>query len=489
MIEKNTLNLKANTPTTAKSTSSLLAQPWRVLVVDDDADIQSVTRLILANVVFKNRPIELISAHSAAEARDILTKQTNIAVVLLDVVMETDDAGLELVKIIRDELRNNAIRIILRTGQPGHAPEERVIIDYDINDYKSKNELTAQKLFTTVVAALRTYETIVSLNKTRTGLEKILQSSDSLFKVQSMHEFSSGILTQLSSFLDCKPQGIICIEETINQSYTPATADNMKITAVTNEFECCLKCNLDGSCGHSELTELIQRAFAKREHQFAGNYSAFYLKTGAAKATIALVCSEHAIDSSDQMLLEVFTSKISIALENAVHYQKMVSLEKAAVTDFLTGLHNRRQLLRLGIPLLACANRKNPLAVSIINIDFFKLINEKYGHDLGDVVLKKVGQVMLSHFREQDLVSRYGGKEFCIIAPALPANDAFLLFDGFRQVLENTAIDIRPNESIHVTVSIGVTTDLCPNLDDMIAAAESLLYQAKSSGRNCVVVR
>ena len=120
MIEKNTLNLKANTPTTAKSTSSLLAQPWRVLVVDDDADIQSVTRLILANVVFKNRPIELISAHSAAEARDILTKQTNIAVVLLDVVMETDDAGLELVKIIRDELRNNAIRIILRTGQPGH---------------------------------------------------------------------------------------------------------------------------------------------------------------------------------------------------------------------------------------------------------------------------------------------------------------------------------------------------------------------------------
>ena len=211
MIEKNTLNLKKITQAAPKSNSTLIAQPWRILVVDDDVDIQSVTRLILANIVFKNRPIELISAYSAAEARDILTTQKNIAVALLDVVMETDDAGLELVKIIRNELHNNVIRIILRTGQPGHAPEESVIIDYDINDYKSKNELTAQKLFTAVVAALRAYETIVSLNKTRNGLEKILLSSDSLFKIQSMHEFSSGILTQLSSFLDCKPQGIICI--------------------------------------------------------------------------------------------------------------------------------------------------------------------------------------------------------------------------------------------------------------------------------------
>jgi len=491
MIEKNTLNLKENTQAAPKSNSTLIAQPWRILVVDDDADIQSVTRLILANIVFKNRPIELISAYSAAEARDILTTQKNIAVALLDVVMETDDAGLELVKIIRNELHNNVIRIILRTGQPGHAPEESVIIDYDINDYKSKNELTAQKLFTAVVAALRAYETIVSLNKTRNGLEKILLSTDSLFKIQSMHEFSSGILTQLSSFLDCKPQGIICIEENTAQKCPPANAlaENMKITAVTDEFECCLKCNLDGSCGHSELAQLIQLASSKREHQFAGNYSAFYLETSAVKATIALVCSEHVIDSSDQTLLEVFTSKISIALENAVHYQKMVSLEKAAVTDFLTGLYNRRQLLRLGIPLLAEANRNNPLTVSIINIDFFKLINEKYGHDLGDVVLKQVGQLMLSHFREKDLVSRYGGKEFCIIAPSLPANKAFVLFDNFRQLLENTEIEILPNEKIKVTVSIGITTDLCPNLDDMIAAAESLLYQAKSAGRNCVFVR
>ena len=125
MIEKNTLNLKENTQAAPKSNSTLIAQPWRILVVDDDADIQSVTRLILANIVFKNRPIELISAYSAAEARDILSTQKNIAVALLDVVMETDDAGLELVKIIRNELHNNVIRIILRTGQ---SPEKNPLI-------------------------------------------------------------------------------------------------------------------------------------------------------------------------------------------------------------------------------------------------------------------------------------------------------------------------------------------------------------------------
>jgi CheY-like chemotaxis protein len=177
MTEKKPLNLKVPvshvTPSIVNSHT-----PWRVLVVDDDADVHAVSRLILTKIVFKHRPVELLSAYSAAEARELLTREENIAVILLDVVMETEDAGLRLVKTIREELKNNEVRIILRTGQPGQAPEERVIIDYDINDYKAKNELTAQKLFTAVIAALRAYETIVSLNKTRRGLEKILHSSD-----------------------------------------------------------------------------------------------------------------------------------------------------------------------------------------------------------------------------------------------------------------------------------------------------------------------
>jgi len=490
MTEKKPLNLKITPPILLPANTNSHA-PWRVLIVDDDADVHAVSRLILTKIIFKHRPIELLSAYSAAAAQELLAHEKNIAVILLDVVMETEDAGLKLVKIIREELKNHDVRIILRTGQPGQAPEERVIVDYDINDYKAKNELTSQKLFTSVISALRSYETIMSLNKTRGGLERILHSSDSLFKIQSMNEFASGILTQLSLFLDCKPQGIICIEESTEVGVKPLSClpNNMKIIASTDEFECCMKCNLDESCGHEKIAKLIHRTITERKTQFDEKYSAFYLDTNENNAAIVLVCSEDTIDAHDRNLLEVFTSKISIALANAIHYQKMITFEKAAVTDFLTGLNNRRQLLRLGTPLLALANRNNCLAVAMVDIDFFKRVNDDYGHDAGDIVLKKVGEMMNERFRQMDIVARYGGEEFCILAPSLNISQAFELFDNFRASVSNSGIKISDTQTINITLSIGVTTDLCPDLDDMIAAADYLLYQAKHNGRNCVLVK
>ena len=167
----------------------------------------------------------------------------------------------------------------------------------------------------------------------------------------------------------------------------------------------------------------------------------------------------------------------------------MISFEKASTTDFLTGLNNRRQLLRLGTPLLALANRNNCLAVAMIDIDFFKRVNDCYGHDAGDIVLKKVGEMMTERFRRMDVVARYGGEEFCILAPSLNREEAFGLFDNFRLSVASSRIKISDKESIHVTLSIGVTTDLSPDLDDMISGADILLYQAKHRGRNCVVAR
>jgi diguanylate cyclase (GGDEF)-like protein len=489
MTEKKPLNLKVQNAV-SKPVLNSHSIPWRILVVDDDLDVHSVSRLILTKIVFKNRPIELLSAYSALEARDVLAREKNIAVILLDVVMETDNAGLELVKVIRDDLNNHDVRIILRTGQPGQAPEDRVIVEFDINDYKAKNELTSQKLFTSVISALRSYETIMSLNKTRFGLEKILHSSDSLFKIQSMNEFASGILTQLSLFLDCKPQGIICIEESHNVELTPPSLPgNMKIIAATEEFSCCVKCNLDESCGHQEIAELIQRTILMKESQFNNIYSAFYLNTNESSAAIVLVCSEDVIDTHDRDLLNVFTSKISIALANAIHYQKMITFEKASTTDFLTGLNNRRQLLRLGAPLLALANRNNCLAVAMIDIDFFKRINDEYGHDKGDIVLQKLATMMNERFRQMDVIARYGGEEFCILAPSLTTKQAFELFDNFRDAVAHTSIRISDTQTIIITLSIGVTTDLCPDLDDMLVAADYLLYRAKHKGRNCVVAK
>jgi two-component system sensor histidine kinase ChiS len=130
---------------------------WKVLVVDDEAAVHDVTRLALAAFSFEGRPLKLISAYSAAEAGARLAEHPDTAVILLDVVMETDDAGLGFVHHVRTVEKNHLVRIILRTGQPGHAPENRVIVEYDINDYKHKADLTAQRLFTAVIGALRSY--------------------------------------------------------------------------------------------------------------------------------------------------------------------------------------------------------------------------------------------------------------------------------------------------------------------------------------------
>ncbi|HYC04676.1 MAG TPA: ATP-binding protein [Azospirillaceae bacterium] len=136
--------------------------PWPVLVVDDDDEVHIMTRLVLGKLRYKDRPLELLLAHSAAEAEELLKARDDIAVALLDIVMETDDAGLRLARKIREEFGNTDVRIVLRTGQPGQAPVRDVIVNYDINDYKSKTELTSEKLFITIVTGLRSFDNIRS---------------------------------------------------------------------------------------------------------------------------------------------------------------------------------------------------------------------------------------------------------------------------------------------------------------------------------------
>ncbi|MCR6629748.1 MAG: hybrid sensor histidine kinase/response regulator [Magnetospirillum sp.] len=161
MAKDGKLSLKTKAPPAAAKTEP--APPWRVLVVDDDEQVHAMTRVLLRDFQFEERGFDMVSAASAAEAAAILAGEPDIPVVLLDVVMESPDAGLKLVRRIREEQNNHRVRIILRTGQPGEAPERDVVLSYDINDYKSKSELTAQKLFTALVGAVRAWRDIVTI--------------------------------------------------------------------------------------------------------------------------------------------------------------------------------------------------------------------------------------------------------------------------------------------------------------------------------------
>jgi serine phosphatase RsbU (regulator of sigma subunit)/DNA-binding response OmpR family regulator len=191
--------------------SQALAAPWRVLIVDDDESVHSISRVVLADVRFQGRGVEILSAYSGRQAAAMLRQTPDVAVVLLDVVMEDDDAGLRLVREIRDQMGNSQLRIILRTGQPGQAPEREVIVNYDINDYKSKTELTAQKLFTATIAALRSYADIVALQRSRRGLERIIAGAPELFARHSQTSFAETLLRQLIDLSGHACEGVVII--------------------------------------------------------------------------------------------------------------------------------------------------------------------------------------------------------------------------------------------------------------------------------------
>ena len=157
---------------TAKySTESLLqTEAWKVLIIDDEEDVHAVTRLVLRGFSFEGKKLKFLDAYSAEEGRQILQENPDIAIVLLDVVMESTTAGLDLVEHIRKKLGNQFVRIVVRTGQPGHAPESRVVAAYDIDDYELKTELTAEKLFTVIISSLRAYKTIRAIDTHRREL-------------------------------------------------------------------------------------------------------------------------------------------------------------------------------------------------------------------------------------------------------------------------------------------------------------------------------
>ncbi|MBF0516413.1 MAG: PAS domain S-box protein [Nitrospirae bacterium] len=147
---------------------------WKVIIVDDEQEVHDMTRLSLKHFTYDGKSLEFISAFSAAEANRLIEAHPDTAVILLDVVMEEDNSGLLVTKYIREELKNNLVRIILRTGQPGQAPQHDVIVQYDINDYREKTDLSNEKFSIAILLALRTYRAIINLENGKRGLERII---------------------------------------------------------------------------------------------------------------------------------------------------------------------------------------------------------------------------------------------------------------------------------------------------------------------------
>ncbi|MBF0264694.1 MAG: DUF3369 domain-containing protein [Gammaproteobacteria bacterium] len=216
--------------TSSKAENNL--EPWIVAIIDDEEQIHHITKLALGHFRFNNRPLQFLDAYSGKEGIELFKNNNNIAVCLLDVVMETEHAGLDLVKEVR-ELGNDFTRIVLRTGQPGQAPEEKIITTYDINDYKEKTELTRNKLVTLMHSCLKTYEYILNQEQMRIGLENVIQASTHVLSQTYLEQFVLGVLTQMNSLFNfgrdsaliSTPQGFAAHENNQQLSIIAGTGD------------------------------------------------------------------------------------------------------------------------------------------------------------------------------------------------------------------------------------------------------------------------
>jgi len=296
--------------------------PWRILLVDDEPDIHDITKLTLSRFRLEGRALAFLHAYSGAEAKEVLAKEKDIALVFLDVVMEKEDSGLEVARWMRQDLDNQFTRIVLRTGQPGQAPEERVIVDYDINDYKEKTELDRTKLFTTTFAALRAYRDIMKVEEARQqqlhyreGLERVIAASAHIFQQRNLKDFANGLLQQVVALLRLEQSMLLRLRGA---------------TAVSGEtaYEVLAQIGQDeDSLLTPELLAQLKDAERNRISRMAGDTFVGYFPNSSGKASLLVLKGVEEISEIDQKLLEIFCSGVAIAFDNILLTQEITDTQ------------------------------------------------------------------------------------------------------------------------------------------------------------------
>jgi response regulator RpfG family c-di-GMP phosphodiesterase len=427
-----------------KADKALAPAPWTVLIVDDDPEVHAITRVVLGDVVFEQRSIRFLSAYSAAEAQGVLAATNDIAAILLDVVMETDDAGLRLVRYIRHDLQNQQVRIILRTGQPGQAPEREVIVNYDINDYKAKSELTSQKLFTATVAALRSYQHIATIDQSRRGLEKIVDGSTSLLEQRSLQNFIQGVLLQMGSLLKSAQGSFLC-------TVSEAAAENavaglpvaglpvagLKVLAGSGAFEAAAGKPV-AEVVNREIADDIAAALSRQAAVFRDRHCVIGFRSREHAASVIYVEGGGPLSPVDRQLIEIFCGKVAVGFDNVLLHERLGLTQRATVhalgklaeyKDEVTGDHVRR--LGRWSRLIAEELRRRDVAPDILTDEFLERIElASMLHDVGkvaipDAILKKPGILDDDEMAQMRTHAEIGGR-ILIEAAGLAGGHSYL---------------------------------------------------------------
>jgi len=441
------------------------AQPqprWRVLVVDDESDVHAATELALARVEIVGRQLELLHAETAQKAFAILEHVPDIAVLLLDVVMETPDAGLQLVHRVRRELGNHHVRIILRTGQPGYAPELEAIRDYDINDYRTKSELTRARLYTSLTAALRSYAQLRDLDRTRQGLERIIIATRELLCVSGLGSFADGVLTQLTSWLGIAGPGLLCVRR------QPHDGDT-RVIAASGVYLDLFQQPL-AELLNQQIREAVSIALDEGRPLVEDERLVLYFRTPDQDAFAIYVPTAQVPNPVAAHLLQLFCENMGIC---AHHLRLIERLSDSAFVDPLLRIPNRNSLLQM---MEARQQRGEGGRLLLLDLHQFAETNETFGFQYADDLLRAVSARLAERFAPPTVVARVAADTFALLG------DADTLQPEAVQALFATPFPVQGEQHI-AAVCIG-TVELLDNTpaQDLIKDASMALKTAKLRG-------
>lgn len=381
--------------------TSAFSAPWKILVVDDEPDVHTVTKLALSRFKLDGRALSFINAYSAEQAKEFLLNEQDLAIAFIDVVMETDHAGLELVKWIREEHKNKTIRLILRTGQPGQAPEEDVIVNYDINDYKAKSELDSRKLMTSVYSALRSYRDIMEIEQARRaqlnhrkGLERVLEATSGLFELRTLYRFADGLLTQVATLLNLDSETLLLTCNAMDAISGHMESAEIKILAGTGQFAE----SPANKVLPMHIDKLLRTALAQKRCLYEDNCFVGYFPTKSGLINLLYMDGIDKIDDLDKKLIDIFAINVGIAFENLLLNQEVEDTQSELILRLGDVVESRSKEAANHVKRMAEYCAKLALLAGLSETEAELLRRASPMHDIGkiaipDAVLLKPGKL------------------------------------------------------------------------------------------------
>ncbi|GAA0698153.1 hypothetical protein GCM10009104_28280 [Marinobacterium maritimum] len=383
-------------------TSSTEAPPWKVLSVEDDPGYQSSLVHALSRIRVDDRPLEILRVNSAVEAARLLPEHPDISVVLLDVVLEQDDAGLRLVHTIRKVICNNQVRIVLLTGQPGVAPETEVMRRFDIDDYWCKSELTVEHLTSVLTGNIRTWERTSQLEHARQGLQLLLDAVQRYSRHQDLNGYLDCIRDTLSALLRSQ-QGILI-------AALPENGQRPQVLAAHGCFK---------PLRHADQQQLDQLACQLHLTSSEGleyRDNALLLDAGALGSSQRrcriLVSLARPPEPADQKLLQLFGEQLSTSLANLSLYDQLAEL---AFHDPLLGIANRNAFKRTLDSLTQ--DQRNQYQLLMLTLRELNEIALHFGEAFCDQVLFAVSDRLQRQLPEQAVLARTDRSSFALLLP------------------------------------------------------------------------